>query len=238
VNFLHDGIQRLGLVVYRAGIGIAGPPPSVSKESLVFNFRTASAAALLSLGVVASSLPAFAAEAMVGMKMDAPKARFSDAVSYVGKPNLPLTVSMVVAGGGPGKFETTTLVKSLAGDLTAAELKSLTDKYGAEKIGQFVKTFDFVVADTLKIVSAAKIELPAPQADAKDGKGLSAALYTVGVTKDGNFDVEFMLDNLVSHPIHTKIMDDIDAKYGRTADQDYHMILTQAMKDLKAAYKL
>ncbi len=204
----------------------------------MFNFRTASAAALLGLGVLASSLPAFAADAMGGMKMDAPKARFSDAVSYVGKPNLPLTVSMVVAGGGPSKFETTTLVKSLAGDLTAAELKSLTDKYGAEKIGQFVKTFDFVVADALKIVTEAKIALPAPQADAKDGKGLSAALYTAGVTKDGNFDVEFMLDNLVSHPIHTKIMDDIDAKYGRTADQDYHIILTQAMKDLKAAYKL
>ena len=144
--------------------------------------------------------------------MDAPKARFSGALGYVGKPNLPLTVSLVVAGGGPGKFETTTLVKSPAGHLTEAELKSLTAKYGAEKIGQFVKTFEFVVADTLKIVTAAKIELPAPQADAKDG----------------NFDVEFMLDNLVSHPI---------AKYGRTADQDYHIILTQTMKDLKAAYK-
>ena len=205
---MYDGIQTLGLVVYRAGIGSAGPTP-------------ASAAALLGLGVFASSLPAVAADAMGGMKMDAPKARFSGALGYVGKPNLPLTVSLVVAGGGPGKFETTTLVKSLAGDLTEAEVKSLTAKYGAEKIGQFVKTFEFVVADTLKIVTAAKIELPAPQADAKDG----------------NFDVEFMLDNLVSHPIHTKIMDDIDAKYGRTADQDYHIILTQTMKDLKAAYK-
>jgi len=219
-----------------SGHGAAAPASlTIFKESLVFNFRTASAAALLGLGVFASSASAFAADAM---KMDAPKARFSDVASYVGSPNLPLTVSLVVAGGGPSKFETTTALKSLAGPLTDAELKSLTAKYGAEKIGQFVKTFDFVINDALKIVTEKKIALPGPKADAKDGKDLSAALYMAGVTKDGNFDVEFMLDNLVSHPIHVQIMNDIDAKYDRTADQDYHIILTQAMKDLKAAYKL
>ena len=47
-----------------------------------------------------------------------------------------------------------------------------------------------------------------------------------------------MLDNLVSHPIHVQIMNDIDAKFGGTADGNYHAVLTQAMTDLKAAYKL
>jgi len=33
-------------------------------------------------------------------------------------------------------------------------------------------------------------------------------------------------------------MNDIDAKYGGPADGNYHAVLTQAMNDLKAAYKL
>jgi hypothetical protein len=47
-----------------------------------------------------------------------------------------------------------------------------------------------------------------------------------------------MLDHLVSHPIHVQVMDDIDQKYGRSADANYHVVLTQAVLDLKAAYKL
>ena len=102
----------------------------------------------------------------------------------------------------------------------------------------FVDVFNFVIADALKIVTAAKVPLPAqPAVDPTDGKGLSTALYTAGVS-NGNFDVEYMLDNLVSHPIHVQIMNDIDAKYGAKADGNYHAVLTQAMSDLKAAYKL
>jgi hypothetical protein len=33
-------------------------------------------------------------------------------------------------------------------------------------------------------------------------------------------------------------MDDIDAKYGLPADADYHVVLTQAMKDLASVYHL
>jgi hypothetical protein len=33
-------------------------------------------------------------------------------------------------------------------------------------------------------------------------------------------------------------MDDIDRKFGRNADGNYHAVLTQAVLDLKAAYKL
>ena len=47
-----------------------------------------------------------------------------------------------------------------------------------------------------------------------------------------------MLDRAVSHPIHFKVMSDIDAKYGLAADAQYHAILTTAMKDLASAYHL
>ncbi|GAC1544737.1 MAG: hypothetical protein NVS2B17_26230 [Candidatus Velthaea sp.] len=170
---------------------------------------------------------------------DAPKARFSDVTSYTGAPNLPLTLSLIAAGGGPAKYSTVTLVKTLTGPAFDAEVKSLTEKYGADNVKSFLTTFDFVISDALKLVTEAKVALPAkPSVDPSDGKALSAALYSAGVAKDGNFDVEFLLDNLVSHPIHTQVMNDIDAKVSREADKNYHVMLTQAFKDLKAAYKL
>jgi hypothetical protein len=166
------------------------------------------------------------------------KARFSSAGVYSGSPDLPLTLSMIVAGGGPAHFTSTALVGTLAGSSTKAEVAKLTKQFGATKLQSFLTVFDFVVADSLKIVTAKKIPLPKqPQPDPKDGKALAAALYSAGV-EDGRYNVEIMLDKLVSHPIHVQVMDDIDAKYGRNADANYHVILTQAMLDLKAAYGL
>jgi len=100
------------------------------------------------------------------------------------------------------------LVKALAGAQTDAEVASLKQRFGDEKVGNFVKVFDFVVADSLKIVTEKHIALPA----------------------------KVMLDRAVSHPIHDQVMTDIDAKYGIAADADYHAVLTQAMNDLAKVY--
>jgi hypothetical protein len=168
----------------------------------------------------------------------AEKARFSSAGVYSGPPDLPLTLSMIVAGGGPAHFESMTLVATLAGPSAEAEVARLTTQFGAKNLQSFLTVYDFVVSDSLRIVTAKKIALPSdPKPDPKDGKALSAALYTAGV-EDGRYNVEIMLDHLVSHPIHVQVMDDIDAKYGQSADANYHAILTQAVLDLKAAYKL
>jgi hypothetical protein len=187
--------------------------------------------------IVSSNLPSRAA-AQPAPTSTAPKARFSDATAYTGAPDLPVTVSMVVAGGGPTSFDSTKLVGVLAGDKTQAEVASLQQKFGADNVTSFLTVFTFVVNDALKYVTEAKISLPAPAPDPKDGKALAAALYKLGVNPAGNFDVEYMLDGLVSHPIHVKVMDDIDAKYGAAADGNYHAVLTQAMMDLKSVYGL
>ena len=191
--------------------------------------RLLNAGAALVVGLVLVQPHANAAEG---------KARFSDAGIYTGRPDLPLTVSMVVAGGGPAHFDSTALVGTLAGANTKAEVAKLSQQFGADKVQSFLTIFDFVVDDSLKLVKEKEIALPSqPQPDPKNGKALSAALYSAGLT-DGRYNVEIMLDKLVSHPIHVQVMDDIDAKYGRTADANYHVILTQAMTDLKAAYHL
>ncbi|MEO7040298.1 MAG: hypothetical protein ABI186_09745 [Candidatus Elarobacter sp.] len=194
-------------------------------------FRS-SLAALAILATAALVAPAAQAQS------PAAKARFSDAGVYSGPPDLPLTLSMIVAGGGPAHFKSTTLVGTLAGPSTKAEVAKLTKQFGAAKLQSFLTVFDFVVSDSLRLVTEKKVPLPkAPKPDPKDGKALSAALYTAGV-EDGRYNVEIMLDHLVSHPIHVQVMDDIDAKYGSMADANYHIILTQSVLDLKAAYKL
>jgi hypothetical protein len=204
----------------------------------MFRFRTAALVALLG-SLSAATIPAAAQDAMGGMSMS--HARYSPAPVYTGAPNLPLTLSVVVAGGGPSSFDSAKLVGVLAGSLTDAEVKKLSGQFGADNVGSFLKTFNFVISDALALVQKNKIALPAAPAPAPtDGKALAAALYTAGVTPAGNFDVEYMLDNLVSHPLHVQIMNDIDASpdLGGKADGNYHAVLTQAMLDLKAAYKL
>lgn len=164
--------------------------------------------------------------------------RFSGPGVYTGKPALQVTLSMVMAGGGPSNFQTVTLLKTLTGDKFNAEVGKLTKQYGKTKVGNFITVFQFIVADTLKIVKAKHIALPkTPAPDPHNGPALAAALWGAGQTGSG-FNVEVMLDRAVSHPIHDQVMKDIDAKYGIAADADYHAILNTAMHDLAAVYKL
>ena len=188
--------------------------------------------------VLASIGTGIASAKLMANVIDAPTRFTGSCCIYTGAPALAVTLSMVEAGGGPSSFSTVTLLKTLAGSHFDAEVAKLTSQYGKAQVGQFLKTFDFVVDDSLKIVAQKKIALPAqPNPNPKDGEALAGALWAAGQTGEG-FNVEVMLDRAVSHPIHFKVMSDIDAKYGLAADAQYHAILTTAMKDLASAYHL
>jgi len=193
----------------------------------------------VALAVILASIGTGVASARLMPNVVNEPTRFSGSCCvYTGAPALAVTLSMVEAGGGPSNFSTVALLKTLAGSHFDAEVAKLTTQYGKDQVAQFLKTFDFVVNDSLKIVTAKKIALPAkPSPDPKDGAALAGALWAAGQTGEG-FNVEVMLDRAVSHPIHMQVMKDIDAKYGLAADAQYHAILTTAMKDLAAAYHL
>lgn len=176
------------------------------------------------------------APAMVSMKMNS---RFGGPGVYTGAPALGVTLAIIEAGGGPKNYHTTTLLQTLAGSAFKPEVAKLTKTYGAAQVGQFIKTFDFIIADAVHYVTVKHIALPAqPAVDPKDGKALSAALWNASATGGGKHNVEVGLDHLVGHPLHVQIMNDIDKKYGTAADAQYHVILTTAMSDLASAYKL
>jgi hypothetical protein len=169
--------------------------------------------------------------------------RYSKVRISLNAPDLALTVALIAAGGGATAFDAQKLVGTLTGNgpLTQTELAALTKKFGAQSVASFVKTFDFVIPDALAQAAAAGMTLPAtPAPDPADGKTLAAALYAAGVPPRGGFDVEYMLDALVSHVIHVAVMNDIDAdpNLGPKADENYHAVLAQLMLDLKTADKL
>ena len=152
---------------------------------------------------------------------------------YSGKPMLKVTASLVTAGGGAANFSTATAVTNIAGkDLTNKELAKLTQQYGQDKVGEWVTVGDFAVADALKIATAAGVKLP--KGNLK-GMKLGAQLVKMGLDKTNTFYVEYMLDKLLTHGIHNKVMDDIDAKFGQAADASYHKISNQAYYDLGVA---
>ena len=191
--------------------------------------------ALACAGLIAATATAVSAKLMSNIS-DQPTRFSGSCCVYTGAPALPVTLSMVIAGGGPSNFSTQTLVHTLAGDKTDAEVASLKQKFGDQKVTNFVNVFNFVVSDSLRIVKAKGIALPStPNPDPKDGKALAGALWGAGQTGEG-YNVEVMLDRAVSHGIHDQVMDDIDKKFGIGPDADYHAVLNQAMHDLASVY--
>ena len=156
---------------------------------------------------------------------------------YSGPPALAVTAALVAAGGGPEYYSTANALTSMLGKATvAAEVKKLSGQYGAANVAQWLKTFDFAVGDALKIATAKGVKLPAP--DPKmTGKALATTLAKAGTAPDGTFQIEFLLDKAVSHPIHVQVMDDIDANkaFGKKADLQYHEISNQAFYDVAQA---
>jgi hypothetical protein len=159
---------------------------------------------------------------------------------YSGAPALGVTAALVMAGGGPAKFSTAAALTTMLGKATVgAEVGKLTKQYGAPAVKQWLKTFDFAVADSLKIATAKGIKLPA--ADPKlTGAKLASTLVTAGTDLTGTFQIEYLLDKAVSHGIHVEVMNDIDKApgFGKKVDLDYHTISNQAFYDVGEALKL
>jgi hypothetical protein len=195
-----------------------------------------SIAALVAALVLPLGAPAFAQHTT--REGSGQGARFGGSV-YTSRPKLANTLALVVAGGGPDAFSARTLFAVLFGDGATAEEAKLIKRFGVPSFERYVKTFDFVVADSLKLLDAGGDALPrVPAPNPKNGAALAAALYEDGEDPSAGFNVEYMLDRLVTHAVHVRVMDDIDANAGASADAQYHRITQQLFADLKAMYQL
>lgn len=159
---------------------------------------------------------------------------------YFGKPDLALTSAVIAAGGGPKHFDAKKLVAMLAGQHAPAEFAVLTKRFGKRRVVRFIATFDGFVDDAIAIVRKKHIAMPRPQpALAHDSTELADSLVAAGRMPDGRFDVGYMLEHMLSRPMHIALMHEADASpaIGPAANADFHVILTSAMHDLAALYK-
>jgi hypothetical protein len=175
-----------------------------------------------------------AAAAPIAARADACQARFSNAPCYTGAPNLALARSFVDAAGGPGHTSTLTLLGVLAGPRLGAVQQAMESKYGKDAFADFVTASDFAMQDSAGTLASLHFVLPATGAPSpQNGKALFAALWAAGVYAKGSYDYEYMLDRMLGHATHAKVMDDIDAKYGKKVDAYYHVIFNAAMESIK-----
>lgn len=192
------------------------------------------AAALFALTAIVApiSAPASTPAVMAGM---ASHGRFT------GAPDLVLTSSMIAAGGGAATFSSARLLAMLTAQHRDAELSRLAARYGSARVTQFTKTFDAFVNLALRDAARNHIALPAPQfALMRDPYVLSSSLRRSGVMPDGRYDVGYMIEHLLSRPMHVRLMRAVDADpaTGPGVNADFHVILSGAMDDLKTLYQL
>lgn len=194
-----------------------------------------SVAALISIALLTPALGRATETAWLPNVVDSPT-RFSAPGVYTGVPDLPLTFSMILAGGGSEHFATVALVRILAGSKTDAEVAALKKAFGGQAVQAFVTILPFAVDDSLRIAKQKGIALPStPNPEPQNGEALAGALWAAGQTGH-SFNVEVMFDRTLSHGIHLQVMKDIDARYGVARDADLHAVLNQTMHDLAAAY--
>ncbi|MBD5634135.1 MAG: hypothetical protein IAI49_06615 [Candidatus Eremiobacteraeota bacterium] len=160
----------------------------------------------------------------------------ADAIVYQGTPNLALTASLLEAGGGAAHFSSAKLYGFLAGSLAPAETKKLVAQFGESDVKTTFAIFDYAIADVVGIVTAKHIALPPPSPSPTDPKALAVALYQAGLTSSGMWDVGYMLEHLITHPIHHVVMHDIDGKFDAKKNEDFHIVLSEIMHDLSLAY--
>jgi len=154
---------------------------------------------------------------------------------YDGEPALEVTAALVEAGGGAEDFNFATALVSMLGEQTVnAEVAKLNEQYGEQAVNGFIDGMTFAVKDGLMRATEAGVSLPAPPADLK-GVKLAETLVSAGTAPDGTWWSGYLFDKALSHAIHNQVMADIEAKFGRDADENTHRILNQAMYDVAQA---
>lgn len=160
--------------------------------------------------------------------------------SYRGTPDLGLAVAIDKAGTGRGKFDGERLFEVLAGNHAAAERNRLRKLYGKAKMAAFMQTWTYAGRDLERLFSYNHVALPStPRVAPNDGHTMAMAIYHDGIMPTGKFDCGYMMEHIISHPIHVVLMHDVDMQQGHGSrhNANFHIIFTRIVLDLKNDYR-
>jgi hypothetical protein len=159
--------------------------------------------------------------------------------SYRGVPDLGLTTALITAGGGAGHFDAAKLFRVLAGPKSNPERARLDHLYGKAKVDAFLQTFTFAMIELVQLFRDNHIALPAkPRIAPSDGRAMSLAVYRDGIMSNGKYDCGYMMEHLMTHPIHVVLMHQVDNErgHGPKHNANFHIMLTRVVLDLKKSY--
>ncbi len=148
-------------------------------------------------------------------------------------------LAMVEAGGGSKHFDSARLFRVLGGSNARNESAKLQHEYGKAKMAAFEQTFNFAVRDTVSIFALNHITLPSnPSVSPGDGRAMAVDIYRDGIMPTGKFDCGYMMEHLMTHPVHMVLMHDINvaAGQGPSHNANFHIVLTRIIADLHRAY--
>src|SRR5579863_2515323 len=82
---------------------------------------------------------------------------------YVGSADLPVAADFIQAGGGPGSFSIIRAWDNMIGaGALQVDLTKLTSVYGRHATSQFVRIFDFAMADAWDRAGMDNVDMPPP----------------------------------------------------------------------------
>jgi len=148
-----------------------------------------------------------------------------------GSANLNLASSLISSGGGPGSYSTVRAFDAMIGpDAVLANERQIATTFGQSSEDQFVRMFDYAIADAWQLAGKDNVSIPAPSGST--GQALATQLVQAGVGAGGTFDASRMFTSLFGDEIAGQVMADLNTKFGpgasnnfdRMADQFFHNI--------------
>jgi hypothetical protein len=145
---------------------------------------------------------------------------------YVGSSDLPVAVDFIQAGGGPGSFSMIRAWDNMVGsNALQADLTKLTSVYGRRATDQFVRIFDFTLADGWNRAGKDNVDVPGPTGSA--GRLLALTMLRAGRAPDGQIWMGYLLGHVLSPRINSQISADINNRYGVDADARFNRMADQ-----------
>ena len=153
----------------------------------------------------------------------------AEAVVYHGPPDLELAARLVQAGTGEHGYRSKVLFARLYGEDAQQEKQRLVKRYGAPAVAQFFPMLDYSVYDIVRLATTvAHAKIPAAAAQ-QNPAALQRDLIRAGTIPDGRYDVGYMLERMMTHPLHHLLMKDLDAVYGPKDNGRFHEMLASVV---------
>jgi hypothetical protein len=145
---------------------------------------------------------------------------------YVGAADLPIAFDLIEAGGGAGSFSVVRAWETMIGPgAVQDDLTELARGYGQPDADQFVRIFNFAIADAWTHFGADDVNVPGQTGST--GPSLAVAMVRAGTAPDGAFWTGYMLGHILTPRVYRQVTADIDARYGSDADARFHRMSNQ-----------